>query len=100
MTQRCEAVLGPSNRAEACQLGVVVRRRFWRNAATLEGLSALTQLPRLATDYDSSTQREAHCSQLAQLTGLRELDAPRVLQTDGEKKQCHPHFCIRPCMDA
>jgi hypothetical protein len=62
-----------------------VRCRCWRNAATFEGLSALTQLTRLATDYDSSTQREAQYSQLAQLTGLRELDAPRVLQTDGEK---------------
>ena len=74
-----------SIRVEPCKLGVAVRRRFWRNAATFEGLSALTQLTRLATDYDSSIQREAQYSQLAQLTGLRELDASRLLQTDGEK---------------
>ena len=58
-------------------------RRFSGNAVAFDGLSALTQLTRLATDYAGSTQREALYSQLCQLTGLRELDAPMALQTDG-----------------
>ena len=46
-------------------------------------LSALTQLTRLATEYTGGTKRAVLLSQLAQLTGLRELDAPFVLQTQG-----------------
>jgi hypothetical protein len=34
-------------------------------------------------DYTGSLHREMLCTQLAQLTGLRELDAPTVLQADG-----------------
>jgi hypothetical protein len=63
--------------------GVPCSRRFSGNAIAFDGLSALTQLTRLASDYAGSTQREALYSQLAQLTGLRELDAPMALQTDG-----------------
>lgn len=59
-TQRLDR--GTSIRVESCKLGIAVRRRFWRNAAAFEGLSALTQLTRLATDYDSSTQHEAQYS--------------------------------------
>ncbi len=65
-------------------------RRFSGNAIAFEGLSALTQLTRLATDYAGGTQREALYTQLAQLTGLRELDAPMTLQTEGgESRASH-----------
>ena len=72
-----------SIRVQACNLAVVVWRRFSGNAIAFDGLSTLTQLTRLATDYAGSTQPETLLSQLAQLTGLRELDAPLALQTDG-----------------
>jgi hypothetical protein len=72
-----------SARAEACRLGVVVWRRVWCNEIAFNELSTLTHLTRLAIDYQGSTQREMLYSQLAQLTGLRELDARRALQTDG-----------------
>ena len=85
--QRCAAVshAEASIRVESCKLGIAVRCRSWRDAAAFDGLSALTQLTRLATNCESSTQCEAQYSQLAQLTGLRELDAPSLLQTDGGK---------------
>jgi hypothetical protein len=57
--------------------------RFSGNAMAFDGLSALTQLTRVATEYSGSIQHEALYGQLAQLTGLRELDAPMVLQTGG-----------------
>lgn len=57
--------------------------RFSGNALSFEGLSALTQLTAFATDYSGSVQRQLLYGQLAHLTGLRELDAPMVLQTDG-----------------
>jgi hypothetical protein len=51
------------------------------------GLSALTQLTRFATDYASTMQRQKLYGELAQLTGLKELDAPKVLQSEGERLQ-------------
>jgi hypothetical protein len=74
---------GPASGFKERKLGAPMWRRFSGNAIAFNGLSALTQLTRLATDYAGSTQREALYSQLAQLTGLRELDAPMALQTDG-----------------
>jgi hypothetical protein len=50
-----------------------------------DGLSTLTQLTRFATDYASSVQRQKLCCELAQLTRLQELDAPMVLQSEGEQ---------------
>ena len=52
-------------------------------AVAFDGLSALTQLTRLATRRGSGKQLDLLCGQLAALTGLRELDAPLVLQTKG-----------------
>jgi hypothetical protein len=49
------------------------------------GLSALTQLTRFATAYASTMQRRKLCSELAQLTGLKELDAPIALQSEGDR---------------
>ena len=59
------------------------RCRSTSNAPACKELSALTQLTRLQIDYTGSLHRELLCTQLAQLTGLRELDAPAVLQADG-----------------
>ena len=63
------------------------RQPLWRrstsSASACKELSALTQLTRLQIDYIGSLHRELLCTQLAQLTGLRELDAPAVLQSDG-----------------
>ena len=53
------------------------------NGSVFDELSALTQLTRLQIDYTGSLHREMLCSQLAQLTGLRELNAPAVMQADG-----------------
>ena len=96
MACSCRAC-GASIRPEVCRLGVAVWRRFWCDAIAYDGLSALTQLTRLATGYRGNTQRETLYGQLAQLTGLLELDAPQALDTDGGK-QCHSHFSIRLCI--
>ena len=59
--------------------------RFSDNAMHFDGLSTLTQLTRFATEYASTKQRQKLCSELAQLTRLRELDAPMFLQSEGER---------------
>ena len=50
-----------------------------------DGLSALTQLTRFATEYASVMQRQQLCNELAHLTRLQELEAPIVLQSEGER---------------
>ena len=57
--------------------------RLSGNGMAFDRLSALTQLTRLATEYSGGTKRKLLYRQLAQLTGLQELDAPMVLQTQG-----------------
>lgn len=63
----------------------IVWRRFSDSAMPFDGLSTLTQLTRFATDYASSVQRQKLCCELAQLTKLKELDAPTVVQSEGEQ---------------
>ena len=87
MRQQCAAVLhmGPTavNGVQLHNIGAVAPCRFCGNAISFDGLSALTQLTRLATEYKGGAQRETLYSQLAQLTGLQHLSAPRALQSDG-----------------
>ena len=75
----------PQAKVKHTSFGSVVWRRFSCNAIAFDGLSALTQLTLLATEYEGSTQREKLFSQLARLTGLQHLSAPRALQADGGK---------------
>jgi hypothetical protein len=75
---------GPApSEGEAYKLGIVVWRRFSCNVIAFDGLSVLSQLTLLAMEYRGSTQREKLYSQLARLTGLQHLSAPRALQADG-----------------
>ena len=94
-------IWGPAaNGVQLYNLGVLVTRRFCCNAISFDGLSALTQLTRLVTEYEGTAQRETLYSQLAQLTGLQHLSAPRALQSDGGKMLLPPtahHQTLHVC---
>lgn len=72
---------GQSIRGSVTELSIA--RRLSGCGMAFDRLSALTQLTRLATEYSGGTKRAVLLSQLARLTGLRELDAPFVLQAQG-----------------
>lgn len=53
----------------------------------VRGLSALTQLTRLATDFPGFVRSSPVCKQLEQLTGLRELDVPYLMHGNSRGSQ-------------
>ena len=91
---------GPATNPAKDQLAVV-RRRFSNNAMAVEGLSALTQLTRYATDWAGFSFCPLLYDQLAQLTGLRELDVPTLNGDDEQRYKLpvvqHPEMHLSCC---